>query len=327
MMPGTRLLALARCWFPPSTVSSVFEPLVADWQREWMDASRSRRTWIATRGAAAFARAAVVCSSQVLFTAPPAAMTRRVMSRLINLTAIASVPFLIPYWLEVRTLPVDIAIPLAIWIVPSAIAAALPFTFGFSSDGTRRDRSGPTRSERAMTLQLAALAVLGIVLLQGWVVPAANQRYRAGMVKHEAFTALSLDATGEPPRGIRELNTFELATEFAATPASDHPHGRANVLGRALYARVAFPVLALVLMWLRWRTPAAPRRRWSPAITTPIALVLTGLTYFTLGGVIDLALGGGPALGAVAPIVVFLLFGWFRGQSRGSAHNAEPQGI
>lgn len=33
MMPGTRLLRFARLWFPPSTVSSVFEPLVADWQR------------------------------------------------------------------------------------------------------------------------------------------------------------------------------------------------------------------------------------------------------------------------------------------------------
>jgi hypothetical protein len=326
-MPGTRLLSFARLWFPPSTVSSVFEPLVADWQREWVDASPSRRPWIAMRGAGAFTRAALACSPGVLFTPPPAAMTRRVLARLIILTATASVPFLIPYWLEVRTLPVDIAIPLAIWIVPSAIAAALPFTFGFSSDGIRRSRSDATRAERAMSLQLAALAVLGIVLLQGWVVPAANQRYRAGMVKHEAFTALSLDAAGEPPRGIHELNTFELAMEFAATPASDHPQGRANVLGRALYARVAFPVLALVLMWLRWRTPGAPRRRWSAAITTPIALVLTGLTYFTLGAVIDLALGGGPALGAFAPIVVFLLFGWFRGRPRGSADNAEPQGI
>lgn len=323
MMPGTRLLRFARLWFPPSTVSSVFEPLVADWQREWIDAAPARRTWIATRGAAAFIRAALVCSSEVLFVAPPAAMTRRVLARLIILTAVATVPFLIPRWLELRTLPIDIALPLAMWVVPAAIAAALPFTFGFSTDGIRRSDSGPTRAERAMSVQLATLAVLGVVVLQGWVVPAANQRYRAGMVKHEAFTALSLDATGEPPRGIRELNTFELAMEFAATPASDHPQGRANALGRALYARVAFPVLTLVLMWLRWRMPGAPTRRWPAAITTPVALVLFAATYFTLGAVLDLALGGGPALGAYGPIAVLVLFGWFRGRS--SAQHAESQ--
>jgi len=94
-------------------------------------------------------------------------------------------------------------------------------------------------------------------------------------------------------------------------------------LGRALYGRAAFPVLTLVLMWLRWRVPVASRRRWPAAITTPIALVLTGVTYFTLGAVFDLALGGGPALGACGPIAVFLLFGWFRGRS--SAQHAESQ--
>ena len=75
------------------------ESLVADWQREWIDASPAR---------------------------------------LIILTAVATVPFLIPRWLELRTLPLDIAIPLTMWIVPAAIAAALPFTFGFSTDGIRR---------------------------------------------------------------------------------------------------------------------------------------------------------------------------------------------
>ena len=321
-MRGTRLLQFARRWFPPSTITSVFEPLVADWQREWVDASPPRRTWIAMRGVGVFIRAALACSSEVLFVAPPAAMTRRVLARLIILTAMASVPFLIPFWLELRTMRIDVSIPLAIWIIPSAIAAALPFTLGFSTDGIRRSGAGPTRAEWTMAVQLGTLAVLGLVVFQGWIVPAANQRYRAGMVKHEAFTALSLDATGEPARGIRELNTFELALEFAATPSSDHPQGRANTLGRALYARVAFPVLVLVIMWLRWRAADTPRRRWPTAITTPIALLLIGATYFTLGAVFDLVLGGGPALGACGPIAVLLLFGWFRGQSRGSTLNA-----
>ena len=316
MMPGTRLLAFARRWFPPSTVANVFEPLVADWQRQWIDASPPLRTWIAMTGAGAFIRTALVCSSEILFVAPPATMTRRVLARLIILTSVAALPFLMPSLLELRTLRLEAAIPLAMWVVPSAIASALPFAFGFSADVIRRNGSGLTRAERAVSVQLATLAVLGVIFFQGWVVPAANQRYRSGMVRHEAFTALSLDAMGEPPRSIGELNTLELAREFAATPSSEHPHGRANQLGRALYSRAAFPALTLVIMWLRWRAPGASRRRWPAAITTPVALVLTAVTYFTLGAVFDLALGGGPAVGASAPLAVLVLFGWFRGRTR-----------
>jgi hypothetical protein len=317
MMPGTRLLRLVRLWYSPSVVSNVFEPLIADWQREWIEASPTRRAWVVLRGAGAFARAALVCSPGVLFTAPPAAITRRVVARLIMLTAVTCVPFLIPYLFELRTLRIDVAIPLAMWIIPAAVAAALPFTLGFSTDGIRRRGTEPTRAERTMSAQLATFAVLGVIILQGWVVPAANQRYRAGMVKHEAFTTLSLSATGEPPRGIRELNTLELARELAATPSSGHPQGRDNVLARALYARVAFPVLTLVIMWLRWRALEAPGCRWREAVTTPIALVLTGVTYFTLGAAFDLVLGGGPIAGACGPIAVLLLFGWYRGRLRG----------
>jgi hypothetical protein len=36
--PGTRLLRFARMWFDEHTVAHVFEPLVADWQREWEEA-------------------------------------------------------------------------------------------------------------------------------------------------------------------------------------------------------------------------------------------------------------------------------------------------
>jgi len=55
MMPGTRLLAFARRWFPSSTVSSVLEPLVADWQRQWSDATPAQRQWVDLKGRAAFA--------------------------------------------------------------------------------------------------------------------------------------------------------------------------------------------------------------------------------------------------------------------------------
>jgi hypothetical protein len=42
-MPLThRALEFASRWFDESTVRSTFEPLTADWQREWQDAPPSR---------------------------------------------------------------------------------------------------------------------------------------------------------------------------------------------------------------------------------------------------------------------------------------------
>jgi hypothetical protein len=67
-LPGTRALAIASQWFDPRTVSTVFEPLVADWQRQWLDAAppKRARTWL--HGAAAFCVATVTASPQVVAT-------------------------------------------------------------------------------------------------------------------------------------------------------------------------------------------------------------------------------------------------------------------
>jgi hypothetical protein len=49
----TRALAFASRWFDEATVRRTFEPLIADWQREWQDASPSRRARVSLRGLAA----------------------------------------------------------------------------------------------------------------------------------------------------------------------------------------------------------------------------------------------------------------------------------
>lgn len=54
-LPGSRLLAFARLWFDESTIVRVFEPLVADWQRDCGEARPIFR-WMLRylAGAAAF---------------------------------------------------------------------------------------------------------------------------------------------------------------------------------------------------------------------------------------------------------------------------------
>ena len=65
MMPGTHLVQFAQRWFSPSTVSSVFEPLVADWQRQWNDATPAERRWIDVKGRVAFATTLVMMAPRV----------------------------------------------------------------------------------------------------------------------------------------------------------------------------------------------------------------------------------------------------------------------
>ena len=67
MMPGTRLMLFARRWFPASTVASVFEPLVADWQGE-AQAARTRvlARWLNVRWRLAFLANGVMAASRRL---------------------------------------------------------------------------------------------------------------------------------------------------------------------------------------------------------------------------------------------------------------------
>lgn len=72
-LPGTSLLALARHWFPPTIVAGVFEPLVADWQREEAGArSRSARLRFRAQWTAAFLSALMLSGLRQLAVLPPA---------------------------------------------------------------------------------------------------------------------------------------------------------------------------------------------------------------------------------------------------------------
>jgi len=119
MMPGTRLLAFARRWFPPSTVSSVFEPLVAD------------SFWL-----------------------------------------LMSFVLVIPFMREGA--PLDL-----VWLVlPGCLTLMLPFAILPAIDGIRRDGEVPTLRERRAVITVAAIAVCGVVIGQGWLAPVANQSFR-----------------------------------------------------------------------------------------------------------------------------------------------------
>ena len=77
-------------------MSRVFEPLIADWQREWIDASHAERTWIRIRGTAASLVAVIsLLPRLILLTPSPPSTTRRVFARII-VTGVMSTMQLIP---------------------------------------------------------------------------------------------------------------------------------------------------------------------------------------------------------------------------------------
>lgn len=156
-MPGTRLLAFARRWFPPSIVASVFEPLVADWQREWLDAPQ-RRDWINAKGRAAFVSAAVVLAPGIAVTPVPWPLALRLVTRVAGFYVI-TVAIVAAVMLAQGT-------PLSGWssVLPALLTLFLPFAMVPAVDAIRCQTAWPARVERHTAIKLIAVSSVAMVL-------------------------------------------------------------------------------------------------------------------------------------------------------------------
>jgi hypothetical protein len=284
MMPGTRLMHFARRWFPPSTVSSVFEPLVADWQRQWNDATPAERRWINAKGFAAFATTTVMMTPRLALEAE----------------AFHARPLLLAggFWLLTSCL---VTLPFAregfspeqlLFLLPASLTMMLPFAILPAIDAIRRDGDTPTERQRRAAITLAVLAAMGVTVGQGWLTPASNQHFR---------NDVATERSGRPTlvsRGIKEYTTSELiAGDVASTPAL---YGMPRV--RELNNRVALAMLPTVLVWLRWRSLSRLRTRSWPVLKScflAIGATTAFLAVMTAGPSLErifLAPGFGPTL-------------------------------
>ncbi len=73
---GTRALAFASRWFDAATVRRTFEPLIADWQREWHESAPSGARGCRSARWAAFVCAAAISSPGVITTPTPRSISR-----------------------------------------------------------------------------------------------------------------------------------------------------------------------------------------------------------------------------------------------------------
>ncbi len=264
MMPGTRLLEFARRWFPLSTVSSVFEPLVADWQRQWSEATLAERRWINVKGRVAFATA-------LMMTAPRVALTSGTLRARLLIVAgtfwfATAILLLVPFAQE--------GWPLALlWLLlPAHLTLMLPFAILPAIDAMRRNSEEPAAADRRGAIMLVVVAVCVVAVGQGWVTPAANQHFRNEAASH---------VNGHPtvvPRGLREMTTAELIVGDATnTPALN---GTPRV--RELNMRLTLAVLPALLAWLRWRALSRPRKRSWPVVKSCLLAIAATFAFFTV---------------------------------------------
>jgi hypothetical protein len=286
MMPGTRLMRFARRWFPASTVATVFEPLVADWQRQWKDATPAQRLWVNVKGG-------------VAFLTTTALMTPRLA---LEPGSFRSRPLLLAggFWLVTSCL---LTIPFAtgtprqhLWLLlPASLTVMLPFAVLPAIDALRRDGEAPTPSDRRAASILVVAAVLGVVIGQGWLTPAANQRWR---------NAAMSEITGRPSvayRGLREMTTTELITGNATnTPALA---GIPRV--RELNMRVVLASLPAVLAWLRWQALHVRRRR---SMTQSCLLAIGTATLFIASMPLAVMLEQVISAPGLSPLLALALF-------------------
>ena len=268
-------LRFVRRWFDERTVSGVFEPLLADHQREWLDAPKAARLRIAVCTAAVLISSIIRLAPRVLVLTPvPPSMTRRVLARIIIFTAVAAVLLTVPIWLELRELTLPHKAAAAFWLLPAGIGLAFPFAMTWVADAIRR-HTRPTSIERLATLRIGMIAVLFTVLVVGWVVPAANRQFRE----------IAAPADARPPAlGVRELTTRELIVDPSAATA-DAPytrHGQRGAIRRELHNRAVVTLLPALLLWLRWGALARPRRAWFSPLPASLATALTICGFFML---------------------------------------------
>jgi hypothetical protein len=307
----SRALAFASRWFDEATVRRVFEPLIADWQRQWSEAPASRRSLVALYGFSAFACAVIVSSPVIFKTAPPPAVVGRVIACIAWFVTVIAILLAIPFITESRTLWQ--AVPqILLTLLPSGIVLALPFSMLMAVDVIRRERGLAPHVARATALKLAIGAVGFMVICHGFVMPEANQQFRLMMVRARHPAVASWPRSLRPPmRGLRERSTLDLLTDpIRQEPAG--PYTSAGPIRRELSNRAVLALMPAIFVWLRWiaHDVRRPRRFWPLPIAAMLIVAVIGFfsSYWT-GLLAESAWNLKPGTGYWLPIVIATLIG------------------
>jgi hypothetical protein len=298
MVPGNALLQFASRWFDAATVHRTFEPLVADWQHEWTDATGIARLRANIRGRLAFVTACVAAYPRTLRLPNPPVVTRRMVVRISAFCAVLAVLGLIPLYEQViRPLLAANAAPgllAAIILLPLAalVTAALPFAMAIGIDAIRCHEAWPDDVERRVTSRLILAVTLWMFVGGGWIIPALNHSWRTAVV-----TAAGADGAALA-RDAQDLSSSELLL------ASVEPSGNHAALTE-LALRLSLMMLPGLIAWVRWQMLEIQSNR----IPFKVAVVMS-----LAGAIVSLQMHWQPGLPYFVPIrhlqpfAIFLIF-------------------
>jgi hypothetical protein len=317
MKIASRSLAFVSRWFDPAIVHGTFEPLIADWQREWSDAGAARRRLISIRWSLAFVGAVLMSSPRMLvFTPAPEGTTRRVLMRIVIFTGIVTVLEILPYRSYFQRVPAWQHSALLLSLIPQGLAIAFPLAMTWVADGIRRDRTA-TAAERVVAVRIGAGAAIVMIALMGWVVPDANQWFREAVSARYGY---------RPARAVRETRTPDLIAE--ATVVSQPEVGiwegtRPTMARSELSKRALFAALPALLLWLQWSAARAGRRRWYSwrGWCTTIMVTVVLFEFLTYAGRMSPV---GPVVGVWLPALGMLGWGFLLRGLQGGPESAPP---
>src|SRR5215467_13136149 len=229
--PGDRLRALAAHVFDAETMDHLIDPVVADLQLEYAEATRSGRMWrgrwVRLAGYVAFAR-----------------VTTRTLRAFLALTFATTLLMELP---PLTRFGMKFVVPSLVYLAPQALVLAVPMalTLAIAWAGRRAPRT--RQSIRGTIAAGAVCSMLSFVIL-AWLVPPANQAFRVAAA-HEAGLA------SPSPPGPSEMTIGELRKEMKRWTAI---HTRWRELEFQYYFRWAFGFaslpLALLMTALRRRS-------------------------------------------------------------------------
>jgi hypothetical protein len=235
-----RLLRLADLACGAHARATVFEPLVADWQRQLRDSrSQAARAWIAVSGGAAFARSLGRCAN---LSAMAQQMPRSSYGLILGVFSMLTVfHFLQPIqilwrramWQQPEFLFIWVDRPFTmLWYVPGALAAGvgfaiLPATLLAFSAGWRLRR----------VVSAAMLACVAVVVLDGWVQPTF------GRFQHDRWLA-GLNRPAPQP-GVRNATQLQLIVLAAGRNPEIAADARARLTAQASQVLTAISLAAL----------------------------------------------------------------------------------
>jgi hypothetical protein len=300
-MLGARLLSLARHWFDEATSGSVFEPLLADWQRECAGLSGRRRMICWLQGFTAFATAFILTFVSKAHEPAAAGLDFRTWRAAAAFTACGTLVLLLPWvsemYVEGRWVSrIDL-------LVPSALVLAVPMAIVPAISLILTDARWHPADARRSAVRFSAFSTLLVLVLGGWLVPMANQQWRVEVSARKGYYS------NRPVlRGTRELTLPELAAAGTPTGLLDRAHRDREFHNRLII--ITAPIVTTILAFgvaRRSRRRLARAAAWwlvTPSIWyatdtmaqlsvrthhTPVVLWLTPLTFVLLAAALHTA--------------------------------------